>query len=85
MKIMVTTALFSHMMVMVAPFTQMAIMVTSAPYIRPLLTQMIMAAVPSSHTDNDQGGPFLTHGDHCNCSTPSHTDEDQSYLPPAHT
>jgi hypothetical protein len=21
----------------------------------------------------------------CNCSTPSHTDEDQSYLPPAHT
>jgi inosine-uridine nucleoside N-ribohydrolase len=68
MKIMVTTALFSHMMimVMVAPFTQMAIMVTSAPYIRPLLTQMIiMAAVPSSHTDNDQGGPFLTHGDHC--------------------
>jgi hypothetical protein len=53
MKIMVTTALFSHMTVMVAPFTQMAIMVTSAPYIRPLLTQMIiMAAVPSSHTDN---------------------------------
>jgi hypothetical protein len=38
MKIMVTTALFSHMTVMVAPFTQMAIMVTSAPYIRPLLT-----------------------------------------------
>ena len=46
---------------------------------------IIMAAVPSSHTDNDQGGPLLTHGDHCNCSTPSHTDEDQSYLPPAHT